>query len=244
MSYEPVFRNKLLALLPQAERTAILRHLENVPLGKGFCLAGVQDEITHVYFLEDGIGSIVAVSPEGQKAEAGMVGSEGFVPLPAVVHSKISLHEVVMQASGSGHRIGIDAFWELMDMCPTLVSLMTRASHNLATQVSFTALSNAVHQIDERLARWLLMYHDRLATDELNITHEYISLMLAVRRPSVTTALHILEGNQFIRSERGVITIRNRRALEDFARDAYGRPEQEYRLLFGRTDAARQQLAV
>lgn len=244
MSYGPVFRNKLLARLPQTERIATLQHLESLPLGKDLCLAGVNDEITHVYFLEDGIGSIVAVSPEGQKAEAGMVGNEGFVPLPAAVHSKVSLHEVVMQAPGSGHRIGIDAFWALVDTCPTLVGLMACASHNLATQVSFTALSNAVHPIGERLARWLLMCHDRLATDELNITHEYISLMLSVRRPSVTTALHILEGNQLIRSERGVITIRNRRALEDFARDAYGMPEQEYRRLFDRADEVHQQLAL
>jgi CRP-like cAMP-binding protein len=94
-------------------------------------------------------------------------------------------------------------------------------------------LSNAVHSVDERLAKWLLMAHDRVIGDEFSLTHDYIAIMLAVRRPSVTTSLHVLEGNGFIRSERKLITIRNRAALEEFARDAYGRPEQEYRRLFG-----------
>lgn len=100
-------------------------------------------------------------------------------------------------------------------------------------QTSYTALSNAVHPVDERLARWLLMCHDRVDGDELALTHEFLSLMLAVRRPSVTTALHVLEGNRFITAERGYITIRDRRRLEEFAGDAYGRPEAEYKRLIG-----------
>lgn len=232
MPAEPRLRNRLLARLPEGERIAAEPHLENMRLEKDFCLAAVDANIDHVYFIDEGIGSVVSVSPEGHRAEAGMFGFEGFAPVPPAVLSRLSLHEVVIQAPGSGRRISVAALWALMETCPTLVCLMTRASHNLATQVSYTALSNAVHQVDERLARWLLMAHDRVNADELAITHEYISLMLAVRRPSVTTALHILEGNQLIRSERGVITIRNRKALEEFARDAYGKPEREYRHLF------------
>jgi len=105
--------------------------------------------------------------------------------------------------------------------------------HALGTQVSFTALSNAVHSVDERLARWLLMVHDRSDGDELALTHGFLALMLSVRRPTVTTSIHVLEGKGFIRAERGVITIRDRRAMEDFARDAYGKPEEEYRRLLG-----------
>lgn len=122
-----------------------------------------------------------------------------------------------------------------MDACPIFSGLLIRSSHNLATQVSYTALSNAIHHVDERLARWLLMSHDRLREDEFRITHDYMSLMLAVRRPSVTTALHVLEGNLFIRSERGAVIIRNRAAMQEFARDSYGRPEAEYKSLFGST---------
>lgn len=233
MQEHPRHRNKLLARLPNGERIAIEPHLEALALDKDYCIAAVDTEISHVYFLDEGIGSMVVVSPEGHRAEAGMFGSEGFAPVPPAVLSSLSLHEVVIQSAGSGRRMSVQTLWDLASSCPTLMSLLTRASHNLATQVAFTALSNAVHQVDERLARWLLMAHDRVETNEIYITHEYISLMLAVRRPSVTTALHILEGNQMIRSERGVITIRDRQALEEFARDAYGKPEAEYRHLFG-----------
>lgn len=99
-------------------------------------------------------------------------------------------------------------------------------------QTSYTALSNAVHPIAERLARWLLMSDDRLDGD-LPLTHEFLSIMLAVRRPSVTTALHVLEGNGFIRAARGSIVVRDRAALEEFAGDAYGVPEAEYERLIG-----------
>jgi hypothetical protein len=103
----------------------------------------------------------------------------------------------------------------------------------VGVQAAYTALSNAVHQVDERLARWLLMCHDRTATDEISLTHEFLSLMLAVRRPSVTTAIHMLEGNRFISAERGFITIRDREGLEEFAADAYGGPEREYETILG-----------
>jgi CRP-like cAMP-binding protein len=225
-------RNMLLALLPEHECENAIPFLEPLDLQRDFRLASPGIEIDYVYFLESGIASLVAISPDGYRAEAGMVGCEGFAPVPPAVRSRRSMHEVVIQMAGKGQRLAVEDLWNLEGSCPTLVSAMTRSSHNLATQVSFTALSNAVHQVDERLARWLLMAHDRASGDELAITHEYIALMLAVRRPSVTTALHILEGNHLIRSERGVITIRDRKALEEFARDAYGRPEEEYRHLF------------
>ncbi len=113
------------------------------------------------------------------------------------------------------------------------ILLAVRYALTLGEQIAYTALSNAVHPIDERLARWLLMCHDRSDSDDLALTHEYMSIMLTVRRPSVTSSLHVLEGNGFIRSERGYVTIRNRKALEEFAGDAYGKPEAVYRRLIG-----------
>jgi CRP-like cAMP-binding protein len=99
--------------------------------------------------------------------------------------------------------------------------------------MSITVLANAHYPVDERLARWLLMCHDRWDGDVLPLTHEFMAVMLAVRRPSVTTALHVLEGNRFIRAERGCVTIRDRSALEEFAGDSYGPPEREYERLIG-----------
>ena len=111
--------------------------------------------------------------------------------------------------------------------------LLLRFVQALSTQTAFTALSNAVHQIDERLARWILMCDDRLDGADMPLTHEFMSIMLAVRRPSVTTALHILEGNRLIRAERGCIVVRDRAGLEEFAGDSYGVPEREYERLIG-----------
>lgn len=226
------YKNKLLARIPAAELAGVEPLLESIDLPKGFTMALPEAAIEHIYFLEQGLGSIVSVSPEGQKAEAGMFGYEGFSPTPPAIGSSRSFHEVMMQAEGNGYRIKLEEFLTVMPNCQVFSDLLHRYAHNLATQVSYTALTNAIHQIDERLGRWLLMCHDRLQQDQFLITHEYMALMLAVRRPSVTTSLHVLEGNQFIRSERGRVTIRNRKALEEFAQDSYGRPEAEYALLF------------
>jgi CRP-like cAMP-binding protein len=219
--------------LPLAELAGVVPHLEPVHLPTGFCIVPAGGKIDHVYFLESGLGSVVTVSPNGHKAEAGMFGSEAFAPTPAAVGLGSSLHEVIIQSAGIGHRIKTTALQELFSSCPVLAGLLARSSHNLATQISYTALSNRIHKVDVRLARWLLMCHDRSGGDLITITHTYIALMLAVRRPTVTETLHILEGNGFIRAERKRVIMRNRPAMEDFASDAYGEPEREFLQLFG-----------
>ena len=125
-------------------------------------------------------------------------------------------------------------FKDAISRSPSLHDLLLRYVQTLQLQASYTALSNAVHPIEERLARWLLMCHDRWDTNAMPLTHEFMSIMLAVRRPSVTTSLHVLEGNGFIRAERGNIIIRDRAGLEEFAGDSYGPPEREYERLIGR----------
>ena len=110
------------------------------------------------------------------------------------------------------------------------------ATFTLWTQSTYTALSNAMHHVEERLARWILMCHDRVDGDRIELTHDFIAVMLGVRRPSVTTALHLLEGNKLIYSERGIVTVRDRLELEVFAADAYGIPEREYARVIGQLD--------
>jgi len=228
-------KNNLLRQLPPQEFAAISIDLLPVDLPKGFMIAAADGPIEHVYFPDSGLGSIVVVSPEGNRVEGGMFGHDGFSPVQAAVGSDTSPHEVVMQAAGHGHRIALAPFLRALKENPQFAHILACYTQALAIQVTFTALSNATHNVDERLARWLLMCHDRMDGDELFLTHDYIALMLAVRRPSVTTALHVLEGNHFIRSDRGRIIIRDRAAMEEFARDAYGRPEEEYRRLVGRS---------
>ncbi len=226
-------RNRLLSLIPEQEFQIVAAALVPIELGKGFVIVKPDEPIDYVYFPSTGIGSVVTVSPEGHKAEAGMFGRDGFSPTPAGVGGTISIHEVLMQVEGEGLRIKQEELTGILSQCPVFSNLLARYIQAFGSQISFTALSNAVHSIDERLARWLLMCHDRVDGDEIALTHEFISLMLAVRRPSVTTALHVLEGYKLIRSERGRITIRDRQALETFAGDAYGKPEQEYSRLIG-----------
>ncbi|MET3583985.1 CRP-like cAMP-binding protein [Pseudorhizobium tarimense] len=106
--------------------------------------------------------------------------------------------------------------------------VVIRSIEAFAVQLAYTVASNAIHSVPVRLARWLLMCHDRVQANEIALTHEFLSLTLAVRRPSVTTSLHELEGNGFIRGGRGNIVIRNRAGLEALAHDAYGKPEAEH----------------
>lgn len=226
-------RNRLLALMSPQDFALLAPSLEAVKLPRGFVMVEKDGVVEHVYLPDVGIASIVSTSPEGQSVEAGLFGWDGAGPLAPLMGSNSSVHRVLFQVAGEGHRIASQALVDAMDRSSSLRLLIHRFALTLNTQTSFTALSNAVHQIDERLARWLLMCHDRHAGDKIALTHEFLSLMLAVRRPSVTTALHVLEGNRFIRNERGYVTIRNRQALEEFARDSYGIPEAEYRRLIG-----------
>ncbi|WDR02709.1 Crp/Fnr family transcriptional regulator [Devosia algicola] len=227
------FRNRLLRYLSDDDLAVITPLLEHVELPKGLGISEPNQAIGYYYFMESGIGSIVAVSAEGQRAEVGLVGRDGIIPTAAVMECDTSPHVILIQIEGQGYRIEAGALVQFLTTRPDARRLFVRFVQTLAIQTACTALSNSVHHIEERLARWILMCHDRTENGEVALTHEYISIMLAVRRPSVTTALHVLEGNHLVYSERGMLTIRDRAALENFALDAYGIPEQEYARLVG-----------
>jgi CRP-like cAMP-binding protein len=223
-------RNKLLAILPDQDLDRLVDDLEHIDLPRGTTLAKVGEPIEHVYFLTSGIGSLVTTMPDGRRAEAGVFGFDGYVPTTAIAEVETSSHDVWMQVAGDAYRMPYRRFRAAMEI-KNFSRAVIRCIEAFSVQLSHTAVSNAVHDVNERLARWLLMCHDRVTGNEIALTHEFIATMLAVRRPSVTTSLHVLEGHGFIRSERGMITVRNRAALEEFAQDAYGRPEAEYRRL-------------
>ncbi|MDP9840502.1 CRP-like cAMP-binding protein [Neorhizobium huautlense] len=229
----PSLRNRLLALVPANEFQNIAEVLHPVDLPKGTVITRANEKIDCVYFLCSGIGSVVTTAKDGQRAEAGMVGREGFCPTSAGVGGTISIHEVLMQVPGQAYTMQLGAMTDILPTNPVFSNLLARYIQSFAAQISFTALCNANYQVDQRLARWLLMCHDRLDGDEIMITHDFVSLMLAVRRPSVTNAFHILEGLKLVFAERGRVTIRDRKGLEDFAGAAYGDPEEEYRRLIG-----------
>lgn len=225
--------SRLLSRLAPDDYHRLQPHLEPVTLRKGEILAAPDVPVDHAYFPERGVGSVVALSAEGLRAESGLFGRDGLGPVPLVFGIDRSPHEITMQIAGGGFRIAAPALAEAMAERPALGDLFLRFAHSFAVQTSFTALSNAVHPLDERCARWILMCHDRTEGDDIPLTHEFLAVMLAVRRPSVTTALHVLEGNRLIRAERGWVTVIDRVALEEFAADAYGKPEAEYERLIG-----------
>jgi len=226
-------RNRLLARLSLEDYNAIENALEPIELPRAFAFSTPDTPPEHVYFIEAGIGSIVAITPEGQRSEVGIFGPEGMTPASLVLDAVSSPYSIFMQIPGHGLRIRADVLRDAVAQSDSMRHLLSRYAYALSVQTSYTGLSNSVHRIDERLARWILMCHDRTSGDKIALTHEFLSVMLAVRRSSVTTALHVLEGKHLVYSERNLITVRDRRALELFAGDAYGVPEREYERLLG-----------
>lgn len=206
-------------------------HLETVTFGLREHLFRAEQTITHVTFPERGIASIVADTAEG-RFEVGMVGSEGLVGVPIVLGVDRTPHTCMVQAAGEAFRIGAGGLQTAMDRSPTLRALLLRFVHTFSVQVSQTAYANAGYSIEERLARWLLMTHDRLEQDDLPITHEFMSIMLGSRRPGVPLAVQMLEGVGAIRATRGHVTVKDRDKLEQIAGQSYGFAEKEYSNVF------------
>lgn len=226
--------NFLLSLLPDDVRREVTGVCKPIKLALGDVLISAGAPIEHVFFLSSGIASVVVVTKSERKTEAGLVGREGFVPTGAVAGAETNLTEIVVQAPGEALFMDMRSFEALLAKYRVFSDILVCALHISRTQVEYTASSNATQSVTERLARWLLMCHDRVEGNHLPLTHDFLSTMLAVRRASVTDALHVLESHGFIRSERGRITIRNREMLETYTRDLYGMPEEESNRMFAR----------
>jgi CRP-like cAMP-binding protein len=225
--HQSFIRNQLLAAMPREDFAALQPRLEPVQLELRQVLIEPDQPIEHVCFPESGYSSIVT-NGGGSRIELGLIGREGMVGVPVALGVRRTPFEFFMQHAGHGLRMATPHLEEAIDERPSLHRFLLRYAQALNVQTSGTAFANANHTLEMRLARWLLMCHDRVDGDDIAITHEFMSMMLGVRRAGVTTALHILEGNQLIRSTRGVVTIRDRAKLEELADDAYGLPEAEY----------------
>jgi len=231
-------KNRLPRALSADDYARLQPHLEAVTTPKDEVLVEPNTPYTYVYFFESGLGSVIARTPGGETAEVGLYGFDGLAGIPVILSSMRSPHRLLMQISGSAHRVPAEVLRAAMNESVTLRDLLLRYVQFFLIQVAQTAVSNAMHVIEERLARWLLMAHDRMPDDDVPLTHDYLALMLAVRRPSVTTALHVLEGAGYVRANRGNIRVRDREALLDFAGSAYGLPEREYARLIGPMERA------
>jgi len=226
-------RNCLLSAIDTAGYAAIGPHLEPVDLPKGTVLIEAGVPFTHVHFFNRGIGSVVISTADSRRVEAGIFGREGLSGFGCLLGADQCPQTTLVQVEGEGYRVSIDALRDACQQSNSLRETLLRFVHVFISQTSFTALSNVNQSVEGRLARWLLMCHDRVTGDDIALTHEFLSIMLAVQRPSVTTALHMIESYGFIKARRGNITIVDRDALIDFADGMYGTPEAEYRRLIG-----------
>jgi CRP-like cAMP-binding protein len=216
--------NRLLASLSADDFASLQPHLEPVSLDKRQVLIQPNTPFAYVYFPEAGMSSVTNNS-SGGKIEVGVIGWEGMVGLPIVLGIDQTPYEFFMQIGGHGWRIAARDLERVMVQNSSLHRHLLRYVQASHVQVSETAFANTNSDIEARLARWLLMCHDRVEGHDIPLTHEFIAMMLGVRRPGVTVALHVLEGMQVIRAKRGLITVLDREKLEELADEAYGLSE-------------------
>lgn len=202
---------------------------------RGAVLSAANKQLDHVYFPESGVTSIVTVGETGKRTEVGLFGREGMSGSSLVLGTdRTPLETFVQIGGGTANRIGRAAFVSAVASSPSLQALFGTFAQCLATQVSYTASSNANQNVEGRLARWLLMCHDRVDGSVVNLTHEFLSMMLAVRRATVTDTLKLIEADGAISTGRGSISVLDRGRLEAIAGEEYGAPEAEYRRLIAR----------
>ena len=205
--------NRLLSFLSSADFALLAPHLEPLELEVNQSVVPANKPIEHAFFLDRGIVSVVATRADARIIEVGIYGREGMGGFPLLLDSDQSPHDQYIQLAGAGHRIKTAAFLRAVQESPTLNRLLLRFVHAFTTQTAQTALANGSSHMDERLARWLLMCHDRIDGDVLPLTHKFLSMMIGVRRSGVTDTLHILEGRRLIRATRGEIAILDRARL-------------------------------
>jgi CRP-like cAMP-binding protein len=227
------FRNRLLAALTARDLALLQPYLEPVELPTRTPMETANKRIENIFFMEHGIASVVGGGKAGRDAEVGLIGCEGMTGLPVVFGNHRSPHTVYIQVAGDGQRMTASALRNAMTQSTTLQPVLLKFAQTFMIQTTHTAIANARGSLEERLARWILMAHDRIDGDELPLTHEFLSLMLGVRRPGVTEALQALGKLGLIRAERGRIAVLDRDGIVERANGLYGVPEAEYRRLLG-----------
>ena len=212
--------NRILSRLSPADLGLLEPHLEPADLPVHRPLEGRNKRIDYVYFIEAGFASVVANGSSKPSIEVGIIGREGMTGLAVVMGQQRASHETYVQAAGKAQRISAAKLREADERSNTLHRAMLNYAHAFLLQTTTTALANGRSKIEERLARWLLMAHDRL-DGELPLTHEFLSLMLGVRRSGVTTALQALERKGLISRNRANIRILDRKGLEKQSNGTY-----------------------
>lgn len=235
-------KNLMLSSLTKPDLEILRPHLEPIDLKLGQIILQPESDIDYVYFPHSGIISVIIVTPDMRRLEVGIYGRDGIGGTPLLLNAGHTPYLHLIQQGGEASRINAAAMRAALALRPSLLASLLKHVQVFSTQVAHTALANGSFVIEERLARWLLMCQDRLDTKILTLTHEFLSMMLAVRRSGVTEAVHSLEGRGIIAASRGRIEILDRVRLEEIAGSSYGAPEREHILLVGPWTSAQRKI--
>jgi CRP-like cAMP-binding protein len=213
--------NRILLSLPDDEFNLIRPHLEFVCLPQRRGLHEANKKLEDAYFLNTGMVSLVFTTRGGESVEVGVVGNEGFTPIPVAAGLRRSPHRAVMQIGGEGFKIAVNTLEAVLPSSPRLERTLHRYAAVHGLQVAQTAGCNRLHDLEQRLSRWLLLTQDRVGSGLLRITHDFLATMLGTDRPSVTLAAGGLQRKRIIEYAHGSVRILNRKKLETSACECY-----------------------
>jgi CRP-like cAMP-binding protein len=233
--HDPLDANRLLALLPAEERENVRRTGEVVSLRHGFCAITPDDPIRDIYFPLNCLLSMVTTTEDGASVESGSIGREGMSGIPVLLNAGQTTMPTFVQIPGEAVRVRAEVVREAYERREEVRRVLNRYVHTVVVVGSQSTACNALHRVEQRMCRWLLMSSDGIGSDEVNLTQEYLAVMLGVRRPGVTEVAGKLRAEGMIDYRRGTIHILDRAGMGRLACECYGRVRDEYERLFGGT---------
>jgi CRP-like cAMP-binding protein len=225
--------NRLLTYLPRENQERLLPFLEPVVLEYKRPLYNADERIEFVHFIESGVGSLVCTMADGQAAEVGTIDNEGLIGLPVLLGDNQAPSSMYVQVPRRGLRMRAAIFREQLEQSQRMRAVLLRYTHVFFNHIALTAACAHFHSLEQRCCRWLLMTHDRMPSDTFLLTHEFLAMMLGVRRAGVSVAAGALQRAGLIRCHRGRITILDRKGLEERACECYAVTKVEFDRLLG-----------
>jgi CRP-like cAMP-binding protein len=219
-------RNQILLAIPDDEFQPLRQDLQYVELPQRLVLHEPKQKLEFVYFLNSGMVSLVFRTKTGESVEVGVLGNEGFTPIPLAAGLRSSPHQAIMQISGDGFRVNAAALESTLPASSRLFAALNRYAALHGMQVAQTAGCNRLHDLEQRLSRWLLLTQDRVGSGLLRITHDFLATMLGTDRPSVSLAAGALQKKKIIEYTHGAVKVLNRKKLECTACECYSAIQQ------------------
>lgn len=230
--------NRLLSLLSDRDYERLRPHLSPVPFDYRKSLYEALRPIDHVYFPVEGVASLVITTADGASAEVGTIGSEGIVGLPICLGDREAPSTVYVQVPGKALAMDAQLFRGELDRSSSMNLIMLRYAHAFFNQVAQSAACAHLHRVEQRCCRWLLMTRDRMPSDDFLLTHEFLGMMLGVRRTTVTDVMGSLQEAGLVRYRRGHVTILDHEALKARACECYAISKLEFDRMLGDTPTA------